>query len=599
MRYLFFGMWVLFVFFSTFLHAEKEKDCRSIQLADVGWSDITATTAITAELLRTLGYNPQIQFISVPVTFKSLQTGDIDVFLGNWMPTQVNDIQPYFADQSVQKVAVNLTGARYTLAVPRYVYEAGVTSAEHLALHKNKFEGKIYGIEPGNDGNRLVLEMISKNTYNLKEWHVIESSEQAMLMEVQRAVKQKKWIVFLGWQPHPMNSKIEMNYLDDPLEIWGPGGGASEVHTIVSTKFAERCPELVQFFENLVFTVEMENEWMKVLESGKKPEDMAKEWLYAHPEQALAWRQGLPAEAERISQSEPVSGKKKKDPFHFLGGFKKIPLGQWMKGAVDYLTGHFSNQFRLISEPLKWMIEKLIAVLSSLSPLFLILFFGVLAYLRNRSFPRAIMIVLSFTLIWNLGYWEATIQTIALIVLASTISVFVGVPIGVWSARHPFFYRGIRLLLDLMQTIPTFVYLIPTLMLFGLGVVPGLISTVIFAIPAPIRLTHLGIHGVPKELIEAGQAFGASPFQILFKIEIPYAMPSIMEGISQAIMLSLSMVVIAALVGAEGLGTDVVRALNTVNIAQGFEAGLSIVIVAVCFDRMLKKKNPFGMAKEH
>ncbi|MEK7482750.1 MAG: ABC transporter permease subunit [Planctomycetota bacterium] len=251
-----------------------------------------------------------------------------------------------------------------------------------------------------------------------------------------------------------------------------------------------------------------------------------------------------------------------------------------------------------MSEPLSRLIEFVIQTLFLIHPLVLIVILGILAYFRNRSILRALGIMLSFTLIWNLGYWEATLQTLALIALASGISLSIGIPFGIWCARHPILYRAVRLILDLMQTIPTFVYLIPTLMLFGLGVVPGLVSTIIFAIPAPIRLTHLGIHSVPKELIEAGKAFGASPFQILWKIEIPYALPSIMEGISQCIMLSLSMVVIATLVGAEGLGTNVVRALGTVNIAQGFEAGLAIVIVAISFDRLLKKKNPFGQEKK-
>ncbi len=165
----------------------------------------------------------------------------------------------------------------------------------------------------------------------------------------------------------------------------------------------------------------------------------------------------------------------------------------------------------------------------------------------------------------------------------------IGVPLGVASAHRPWLHQAMRPVLDLMQTIPTFVYLIPTLILFGLGVVPGLISTVIFAIAAPIRLTHLGISNTPKSLLEAGESFGCTPRQLLFKVELPSAMPSIMAGLTQCIMLSLSMVVIAALVGADGLGKPVVRALNTVNIAQGFEAGLAIVILAIVLDRICRR----------
>jgi glycine betaine/proline transport system permease protein len=189
----------------------------------------------------------------------------------------------------------------------------------------------------------------------------------------------------------------------------------------------------------------------------------------------------------------------------------------------------------------------------------------------------------------NLGYWNETIETLALVVFATAFCMLLGVPIGIAAAHRAWLYTAIRPILDMMQTIPTFVYLIPTLILFGLGAVPGLISTIIFAIPAPIRLTYLGVASVPKPLIEAGDAFGATRWQLLWKVELPHAMPTIMAGLTQCIMLSLSMVVIAALVGAGGLGKPVVRALNSVNIAQGFEAGLAIVLVAIMLDRVCKR----------
>jgi glycine betaine/proline transport system permease protein len=199
-------------------------------------------------------------------------------------------------------------------------------------------------------------------------------------------------------------------------------------------------------------------------------------------------------------------------------------------------------------------------------------------------------VVLALLLVVNLGYWQASMETLSLVICATLVCLLVGIPIGIAAAHRPWLEASLRPLLDLMQTIPTFVYLIPTLILFGLGVVPGLISTVIFALPAPIRLTTLGIASVPKTLIEAGESFGATRTQLLWKVELPYALPTIMAGVTQCIMLSLSMVVIAALVGADGLGKPVVRALNTVNIADGFEAGLAIVIVAIVLDRLCKQR---------
>ena len=269
----------------------------------------------------------------------------------------------------------------------------------------------------------------------------------------------------------------------------------------------------------------------------------------------------------------------------------KIPLGKWIKSFVDFLNEHAAGFFNTISDVLGFFIEGLITLMQWCHPLILVALFAALGYGLHRSWKLAVGIALSLLLIINLGYWEETTETLALVVFATLICLITGIPIGIAAAHRPWLYTVIRPVLDLMQTIPTFVYLIPTLILFGLGVVPGLISTVIFAIPAPIRLTYLGVSSVPKPLIEAGESFGATKNQLLWKVEIPHAMPTIMAGLTQCIMLSLSMVVIAALVGADGLGKPVVRALNTVNIAKGFEAGLAIVIIAILLDRVCKQRN--------
>ncbi len=267
----------------------------------------------------------------------------------------------------------------------------------------------------------------------------------------------------------------------------------------------------------------------------------------------------------------------------------KIPLGKWIKGIVEFLNENVAWLFDFISDVLSFLIEGFIAVLDWSNPLVLVAAAAGLAWWLHRSWKLTAMVVLSLLLILNLGYWEPTMETLALVLSATLVCMTVGVPVGIAAAHRPWLYTAIRPILDLMQTIPTFVYLIPTLILFGLGVVPGLISTVIFAIPAPIRLTYLGVSGVPTQLVEAGEAFGATKRQLLWTIELPHAMPTIMAGLTQCIMLSLSMVVIAALVGANGLGKPVVRALNTVNIGQGFEAGLAIVIVAILLDRFFKQ----------
>ena len=222
-------------------------------------------------------------------------------------------------------------------------------------------------------------------------------------------------------------------------------------------------------------------------------------------------------------------------------------------------------------------------------PLVVVAVFAGLAWVLQRSWHAVALVVVGFAYILNQGYWQATTETLTLVLSSVIVCMGVGVPIGIAAAHRPRLYAFMRPALDLMQTLPTFVYLIPAIVFFGIGMVPGLIATAIFVIPAPIRLTHLGVSTTPKELREAGLAFGATPSQLLRKVELPWALPQIMAGLTQTIMLSLSMVVIAALVGADGLGVPVVRALNTVNTALGFEAGLVIVVVAILLDRTFRR----------
>ncbi len=269
----------------------------------------------------------------------------------------------------------------------------------------------------------------------------------------------------------------------------------------------------------------------------------------------------------------------------------KIPIGPWAKNLVEWLTDNLFWFFDGLSAVLEIVILGILWLLQTPNPFIVIAIITVLSWFVRKSVGFTIFTLLGLLLIINQGYWVETTETLALVLAAATLCMGLGVPLGIAAARRPWLYRMMEPVLDLMQTIPTFVYLIPALILFGLGMVPGLIATVIFAIPAPIRLTHLGITSTPTSLIEAGKAFGSTRFQMMWKIELPYALPQIMAGLTQTIMLSLSMVVIAALVGADGLGVPTLRALNSVNIAKGFEVGIAIVLVAIIFDRMFKKRS--------
>ena len=266
----------------------------------------------------------------------------------------------------------------------------------------------------------------------------------------------------------------------------------------------------------------------------------------------------------------------------------KLPVGRWAKDGVNWLIDNAGFLFDALSVFLKSIIDGLLWLLELPHPLLFAGLVAAFAWWLKRSIPLVVFAAGSLLFIINQGYWDEMIKTLALILASAGVCMAVGVPVGILAAHNPRFSSFLRPVLDLMQTIPTFVYLIPALILFGLGMVPGLVATVIFALPAPVRLTELGVKSTPKQLIEAVQAFGATPSQLLWKVELPWALPQIMAGLTQTIMLSLFMVVIAALVGAPGLGVPVVRALNTVNIAKGFEAGLVIVLVAILLDRLCR-----------
>jgi glycine betaine/proline transport system substrate-binding protein len=271
-------------------------DCDSVTFSDVGWTDITATTAATTVVLEALGYETDIKILSVPVTYTSLAQGDIDVFLGNWMPTMEADIAPYREAGTVDTIRANLDGAKYTLAVNKVAADLGITSFGAIAAQKEALESEIYGIEPGNDGNRLILEMIGQNAFGLDGFEVVESSEQGMLAQVARADRRGEPVVFLGWEPHPMNANFDLTYLEGGDDWFGPNLGGASVFTNTSSGYADACPNVGKLLQNLEFSLAMENEIMgAILDDGADPADAAATWLTANSEVLDGWLDGVTA----------------------------------------------------------------------------------------------------------------------------------------------------------------------------------------------------------------------------------------------------------------------------------------------------------------
>jgi len=283
-----------FTAITSIAQAGDPESCKTVVFSDVGWTDITATTAAASVVLEGLGYEPETQLLSVPVTYASLKNKDVDVFLGNWMPTMEGDIAKYRDEGSVEVLGANLEGAKYTLAVPKYVADAGLKDFGDIAKFEDELGTKIYGIEPGNDGNRLIQEMIDKNAFGLKEFELVESSEQGMLSQVKRAARRNNWIVFLGWEPHPMNANVEMVYLTGGDDWFGPNFGGATVYTNVRQGYATECPNVGKLVTNLEFSLAMENEIMaSILDDGKEPQEAAMAWLKKNPQVMESWLAGV------------------------------------------------------------------------------------------------------------------------------------------------------------------------------------------------------------------------------------------------------------------------------------------------------------------
>ena len=268
--------------------------CDKVIFSDVGWTDITATTAATTLVLEALGYETETKILSVPVTYEGMAGGDIDVFLGNWMPTMESNIAPYRDAKTVDTVRANLEGAKYTLATNAAGAALGIADFKDIAAHAAELDGKIYGIEAGNDGNKLILDMIDADAFGLKAIELIESSEQGMLAQVAKADNQGKPVIFLGWEPHPMNANFAMTYLTGGDDYFGPNLGGATVYTNTRAGLVAECPNTGALLNNLVFSLALENQIMgAILNDGTDPREAAKAWLAANPAVIEPWLAGV------------------------------------------------------------------------------------------------------------------------------------------------------------------------------------------------------------------------------------------------------------------------------------------------------------------
>ncbi|WP_106419998.1 choline ABC transporter substrate-binding protein [Salinicola tamaricis] len=281
---------------SAATQAAVPESCQSVHFAEVGWTDIQATTALTSVVLEGLGYKPSSDTVSVPVAYAGMKNGDFDVFLGNWMPSMASISDPYIERGEVERPRANLEGAKYTLAVPQYVLDAGVNSVKDLDAHADQFGHKLFGIEAGNDGNMIIQKMIDDDAYGLGDWQLVDSSEAGMLAELKARTRNKEWMVFLGWEPHPMNTNFDMGYLSGADDYFGPDYGGATVYTNTRAGYSDECTNVGPLLDNLSFTLTMENQVMgAIMDEGQNEKDAARAWLKAHPDTLTAWLEGVTA----------------------------------------------------------------------------------------------------------------------------------------------------------------------------------------------------------------------------------------------------------------------------------------------------------------
>ncbi len=499
--------------------------CQTVRLSDVGWADVTSTTALFAGLLTQLGYRPTITVLSVPVTYASMKNRDIDVFLGNWMPAQNNDRKSYLADGSVEVVRANLEGAKYTLAVPAYTYAAGLHDFSDIARFGAKLNYTIYGIESGNDGNSHVLKFIRQNDFGLGNFKLVESSETGMLAQVERAYNERRPIVFLGWDPHPMNMRFDMRYLTGGDASFGPNYGAATIYTNTRAGYSVECPNMGRLLKNLQFTLRGESEMMNaILNQHQQPQVAATAWLKSHDDQVARWLDGVRSFDGRpaLLAMHTAAGVESGHSFERWVTAHKIPLGDTVAVGIEYIKSHGNGFFNVIASVIRGSVNGVNAALVAIPAAALIAALAGLAWFLRRSIKLAVFVAAALLFIMNQGYWLATLETLSLVLVAAVLSTLIGVPVGIAAAHRPRLYEGLRPVLDLMQTLPAVRVPDPNagVVWAGRGAGPDLHHH--FCVASADTHDASGcVLGAASAARSHGQAFDATPMQLLWKVELP------------------------------------------------------------------------------
>jgi glycine betaine/proline transport system substrate-binding protein len=595
--------------FFSFVYAEKPK----LLLADAGWDSIRIHNGIAAFIIEN-GYGYETDFVtgSSPIVIRGLRQGDIDISMESWTDNIKDVYYPGIESGEIVELSVNFDDNAQGLYVPTYLIEGDMERGiEALApdlksikdlpkyweLFKdpdNPNKGRIYGAPPNWVSDEILRTKME--TYNLKETYEYfnPGSDTALNTSIVSAYeKGEPWVGYY-WDPTWITGKYDLTLLEDQAydeEKWLDGYRTEfpgvKVTIAVNKDMLGTAPELVEFLKNYQTSTEITSDLLAYMQDNDLDMDKTVNWFFKEYEEL--WTSWVPKDVEENIREALES----KDSRFFIGAREfpqglRIELGIYVEKFVNWLTESCQGFFDGLARGINGIVSGIRNVLSFIPWFVFILLIFLLGW-KTIHWKTGIMFAIMIFIIGMLGLWKDMIFTLSIVITGVLIAIILGIPLGIYMARNDKAELMIKPLLDGAQTMPSFVHLIPAMIFFGLGTVPAVFATIIYSIVPCIRLTNLGIRRVPKEMKEAAYSFGSSSWQVLTKVELPQAMPTIMAGINQTTMAAMSMVVISSMVGAKGLGENVLIAINRTDVAMGFDAGISIVFLAIIIDRITQR----------
>ncbi len=593
--------------------AAKTGEKPKLIFADAGWDSIRIHNEIAAVIIENgYGYKTDVLTGSSPIVIKGLRQGDIDICMEAWTDNIIDVYQPGIAKGEILELSVNYDDNAQGLYVPTYVIkgdkERGIEpSAPGLKSIKdlpkfwqvfkdpdNPSQGRIYGAPPNWVADEILRTKMG--TYDLQEEYDYfnPGSDTSLNTSIVSAYeKGEPWVGYY-WDPTWITGKYDLTLLEDEpyaQEKWEAGYACEfpgvKVTVAVNKAMVEKAPDVVAFLKNYKTSTKLNSEFLAYMQEHGADMDKTVDWFFKEYEDL--WTSWVPKEvANQIKATLGTEQVQSKMDINKFPEAINIKLGIYVEKLVDWLTEHFQGFFDWLATGVKWIVTWIRSILSFI-PWFIFIILIFLLGWKMVHWKAGLGYALMTFIIGALGLWNEMILTLSIVLTGVIISIIIGIPIGIYMAYNNKVEAFMKPLLDGAQTMPSFVYLIPAMIFFGLGTVPAVFSTIIYSMPPCIRLTNLGIRRVPTEMREAAYSYGSSTWQVLTKVELPQAMSTIMAGINQATMAAMSMVVISSMIGAKGLGENVLIAINRTDIAMGFDSGISIVFLAIIIDRITQR----------